>query len=66
MMGAITSSIIWLEFWLFSPALLLSKELRENTNFTTTWLVLAGGNDGGGGMCVPFFVMTVAGWLIIG
>lgn len=64
-MGAITSSIIWLEFWLFSPALLLSKELRENTNFTTTWLVLAGGNGGGGGTCVPFFVMTVAGWLII-
>lgn len=65
MMGTITSSINWLEFWLFSPALLLSKELWENTNFTTTWLVLAGGK-GGGGTCVPFFVMTVAGWLIIG
>lgn len=51
---------------MFSPALLLSKELRENTNFTTIWLVLAGGNGGGGGTCVPFVVMTVAGWLIIG
>lgn len=31
-------------------------ELWENTSFTTAWLVLAGGGDGGsGGMCAPFF-----------
>lgn len=29
-------------------------------------LALAGGDGDDGGMCAPFFVMTVAGWWIIG